>query len=84
MKIHDWKIVPEYFVQLLDGSRPFVIIKNDKKYKTGDTVILKEWNGIGYSGKEIHGKIRSLADDGCTGIEKGYAVCVVEVFHVLI
>ena len=40
--VHNVKILPEYFEGILDGSKPFEFRKNDRGYKPGDCVCLKE------------------------------------------
>jgi len=40
---HKLKILPEYFKAVVEGNKTFEIRKNDRDYKVGDTLILKEW-----------------------------------------
>lgn len=82
-RIHELKTYPEYFEQTLDGNKPFEVRINDRNYKAGDTVILKEWNNLCYSGREIHGRIKFLADERLAGIEKGYVVFSLGIFKVM-
>ena len=46
--IHHLKTKPEYFQAVINGKKPFEIRYNDRNFKTGDRVILKE-----YIGKQI-------------------------------
>lgn len=42
--IHELKIWPEHFDNIVIGKKTFEIRKNDRDYKTGDTLILKRFN----------------------------------------
>jgi len=43
MTTHELKIWPEFF-EIDLTVKPFEIRKNDRNYKTGDILVLKEWN----------------------------------------
>jgi ASC-1-like (ASCH) protein len=43
MKIHELKILPQYFNDVQDGSKNFEIRKNDRGFAVGDKIILKEY-----------------------------------------
>lgn len=51
MKIHELKILPEYFDAVISGRKRFEIRKNDRDYKVGDQLILKEWSQDDYKKK---------------------------------
>ena len=40
--VHNVKIFPEYFEGIINGTKPFEFRKNDRGYKPGDCVCLKE------------------------------------------
>lgn len=40
---HHVKVLPKYFRALLLGDKNFELRKNDRNYKVGDVLVLKEW-----------------------------------------
>lgn len=83
MKIHELKTHPQYFRKTLIGCKPFEIRLNDRDFKIGDTVILKEWDeDCGeYTGRELSGRIRYILHDNFVGISKGYIAFTLELFE---
>lgn len=73
--IHIIKILPAYFNAVKCGAKRFELRKNDRNYKSGDIVIMREWNGDSYTGNEIEVAITYVLKD-CPeyGLEKGYCV----------
>ena len=71
---HELKIYPQYFEDVISGKKKFEIRKNDRKYRVGDTLILKEWDNIKYSGREARAEVIYLIDDKFVGIQPGYVV----------
>ena len=43
-KTHKLKIWPEYFKYVVDGIKTFEYRVNDRDFKPGDILVLKEWN----------------------------------------
>lgn len=41
--IHELKLAPRYFDAVADGSKPFEVRFNDRNYKVGDVLLLKEY-----------------------------------------
>lgn len=44
MKVHKLKILPEYYKAQIEGNKNFEIRKNDRDYKVGDKLVLKEYD----------------------------------------
>lgn len=47
-RVHYLKIKPEYFQAVIDGRKPFEIRLNDRKFRVGDEIYLKEFDGCNY------------------------------------
>lgn len=60
MKIHELKILPQFFKELISGSKNFEIRRHDRDFQIGDILKLKEWNHISYTGKEHRVIITSI------------------------
>ena len=74
MTVHELKQQPRYFDCVVDGSKTFEVRKNDRDYKVGDYLLLREWSVAGlYSGRETLVKITYILDspDYC---KEGYVV----------
>ena len=71
---HELKIYPQYFEDVISGKKKFEIRKNDRKYRVGDILILKEWDNIEYSGREARAEVIYLINDKFVGIQPGYVV----------
>ena len=46
MTIHELKTLPEYFLDICTRSKNFELRKNDRNYKVGDCLVLKEFDEI--------------------------------------
>lgn len=52
MKIHSIKIKPEYFKEVVSGSKKAELRKCDRDYRVGDMLSLCEWKHGKYTGRE--------------------------------
>lgn len=66
---------------MISGKKKFEIRKNDRKYCVGDVLLLKEWDNIKYSGKEVKAEVIYLLDDKFIGIQPGYVVMEIEMVN---
>lgn len=76
-KKHELKILPKYFRQVKQGIKKFELRKNDRDYKVGDYVKLREYNGENYSGEFLWIKITYILDfeEGKEfGLSPGYCI----------
>ena len=72
---HELKILPEYFDAVAKREKTFEIRKNDRDYKVGDSLMLKEWHHGKYTGRRIMRYVNYIYyGDGTYGIPEG--VCV--------
>lgn len=71
---HELKIHPQYFKAIENGKKYWEIRKNDRNFKVGDIVLLREWDNTEYSGKEILVEITYMLDDKFAGLAEGYVV----------
>jgi len=62
--IHELKTVSPYFDAVYDGIKTFEIRTNDRDFKYGDTVILKEYDADknAYSGRVVSAKVGFITD----------------------
>lgn len=79
---YELKILPKYFKAVKEGTKTFEIRKNDRGFKVGDTLLLKEYeqdytigNSFqGYTGQEITKEITYILEGGQYGLEEGYCI----------
>lgn len=73
MKIHELKILPEYFTPVLQHKKNFEIRFNDRQFHVGDYIRLKEYNPDTkhYTGRSVDGLITYITK---FNQKKGYVV----------
>lgn len=52
------KILPCYFEEVKARNKNFEIRKDEDDIQVGDTLVLCEWNGINYTGREVSRKVK--------------------------
>ena len=85
--IHELKTHPQFFSMIVAGTKTFEVRKDDRDFKLGDELLLKEYTPMGfygdgvndgkYSGRILHRRIDYILKGGQFGIEKGYAVLAI-------
>jgi len=73
-KTHELKCVPVYFQQVWDANKLFEIRLDDRGFKVGDKVLLREWLPLsGYTGRTITDEITSVIEYPAA-LRDGYVV----------
>jgi Domain of unknown function (DUF3850) len=66
---HSLKIWPEFFAPVLDGSKKFEIRINDRHFKVGDILNLREYDDRKgtYTGRSVMKRISYILEGGGAG-----------------
>lgn len=73
--IHDLKILPQYFSEVISLNKSFELRKDDRDYQVGDWIKLKEWKDGNYTGRETCYRINYILRN-CPeyGLMDGYCI----------
>ena len=71
---HELKIKPEYFEAIFWESKKFEIRKNDRDFKVGDILFLREWDGGKYTGNQNAKRVTYILHGPAFGLEEGYCI----------
>lgn len=73
--LHDLKIWPMWFSQVTGGHKAFEIRWNDRDYKCGDMLLLREWDPEteAYTGRETYRRVSSIIHNH-QGLVEGYVL----------
>lgn len=80
---HELKILPQYFDAIATGSKNFEIRRNDRNFKTGDILLLREHNRKNFTGCHIKAVITYILDD-FEGLAEGYSALGIKVKNIKI
>ena len=80
MMTHELKTWVPYFQDVKSGKKKFEIRINDRDYKLGDTLILKEYDdeNYTYTGDELAVKVIYTLHGGNFGVQEGYVLMGIE------
>ncbi|BDE80465.1 ASCH/PUA domain-containing protein [Clostridioides difficile] len=71
--IHELKILPQYFKEVVNGNKNFEVRKNDRGFKKGDLLVLQEFDGEKYTGLETRKEITYVLENS-DYLQNGYVV----------
>ena len=78
---HELKIYKKYLDAILNGEKMFEIRKDDRGFRVGDILLLKEWDNIKYSGRELKVLITYILYDNFIGISPGYVALGIKILN---
>jgi hypothetical protein len=78
MNVHELKTWPHFFQKIWEGKKRFEIRKNDRPFKEGDMLVLKEYDPANkakhYTGRQLTCYVDYvMIGTGGFGLPKGYA-----------
>jgi hypothetical protein len=78
-KQHELKTWPEYFEAIVNGDKTFELRKDDRGFKVGDVLRLREWNPEKkfYSGRYVLVRVKYILKD-FGGLQDGYVIMETE------
>lgn len=72
---HVLKILPQYFEAAFKGDKMFELRRDDRGFKVGDYILLKEWDGQQFTGRMMAKQITYILRDAKQyGLEDGYCI----------
>lgn len=71
-KVHELKIWPPYFRDVVSGVKTFEVRKFDRDFCVGDTLVLNEYNE-GYTGRSVTKTICYILSDP-TYVKEGFVI----------
>lgn len=76
MITHDLKTWPEYFEAVWEGKKLFEVRKNDRHFRVGDQLCLREWNPgtREYTGRHVYTSVTFILPGGEFGVSEDYVV----------
>lgn len=76
MATHELKTWPDLYDNVAIGIKPFEVRKNDRDYKSGDTLILRRFDPATntYTGEQVEKTVTCILYGGQFGIAEGYCV----------
>ena len=78
---HELKIWPEYFEAIRVGNKTFEIRENDRDFKEGDVLLLKEYIPVmnEYTERSMKVVVKYIMEGGRFGILPDYVVMSIEI-----
>jgi ASC-1-like (ASCH) protein len=79
MTVHELKIWPEYFTGIKNGCKKHEVRKNDRDFKVGDILYLRECRDGVYTGREMNARITYISEQ--RWCKMGYTIFSIEVLE---
>lgn len=77
--VHELKTWPEYFQAIMRGDKRFEARKNDRDFRIGDWLRLREWDDD-YTGREITVRVTYMLSPGADfpAVNDGYCIMSIQ------
>lgn len=74
--IHELKTWPEFFEAVDNGTKTFEVRKDDRNFKVGDMLCLREWvpDALLFTGRFHYHRVTYVLRGGQFGVEAGHVV----------
>lgn len=81
--IHKLKILPEYYEAVRTSVKTFEVRKNDRDFKVGDTLILREYDveQQEFTGRDVRRKISYILDNQ-SYLREGYVILAFDMINI--
>ena len=79
MKVHNLKIKPQYFKDVVSGDKTFEVRKNDRDFEVGDAIFLGEYENGRYTGITAYVKITYILDNP-EYCKEGYVILGIKLY----
>lgn len=75
MQTVEKKILPWYFDAVVSGQKNFELRRDSDDFVVGNLLVLREWDGLGYTGRSVSRTITYvLRDVSEYGLEDGFVI----------
>ena len=73
---HELKVWIEFFPAIFERDKTFELRKNDRKFKVGDELFLREWNPKKneYTGNFCYRNVDYILNGGQFGLQEGFVI----------
>lgn len=74
-RVHELKTIQPFFNMVADGKKKFELRKNDRDFRYGDILVLREWSTTmqNYMGNDIVVRVTGVLDQ-FMGLQTGYCI----------
>lgn len=79
---HALKTWPIFYKAVVNGEKTFELRKDDRPFKSGDKLLLQEYDKDTYTGEEAEFRINYILRDAeMFGLKPGYCILGLEAIH---
>lgn len=74
MKLHTLKILPQYYMAIINGEKTFELRKNDRDYSVGDLITFIKTDGTPHKERIVFKITYILENVSEYGLKDGYCI----------